>query len=48
MQSGMLEVAKGNGCDLLTKGHIFNKRTQTKNNQLIDKQINADTRNLRV
>jgi hypothetical protein len=26
----MPEVAEGKGCDLLSKGHIFEKRAQTK------------------
>ncbi len=27
---GMPEVIQGNGCNLLSKGHIFDKRAQTK------------------
>jgi hypothetical protein len=27
---GMPEVAEGKGCDLLSKGHIFKKRAETK------------------
>ncbi len=28
--SGMPEVIQGNGCNLLSKGHIFDKRVQKK------------------
>jgi hypothetical protein len=27
---GMLEVAAGKGCELLSKGHFFKKRAETK------------------
>jgi hypothetical protein len=30
LESGMPEVAEGKGCDLLSKGHIFKKRAETK------------------